>query len=271
MKLAFAEKAAAELLDHLRPACEMAVVAGSVRRQCPDVGDVELVLAPLLVPNPYRGDLFGGPHTAKLDLLTDKLNALRATQTLAPRPSKTGQIAWGQRAVRAVFTWTTARNGGLPPLRHSAPVDLFIVRPPAQWGLIEFIRTGDADFAASGLTRWKEVSGGGWSEGGCLRDRDGQPVPTPTEADVFRALRWEFVPPEQRGQRSKAAGKLELPVVERAQKTEDHRPQTTDQQQDDGAPCFTHDWTGDLADTDDGHCRPTCARCGIIRPPSDLI
>jgi DNA polymerase/3'-5' exonuclease PolX len=255
MKLAFAETAATQLLELLRPCCTWAAVAGSVRRQCPDVGDVELVLVPSFVANPYKGDLFGGPHVAQLDLLIEKLTALRAAQQLVPRPSKTGQIAWGTRAIRAVYQWTAPRTGTRTPPTLHAPVDLFIVRPPAQLGLIYFIRTGDADYSARGLARWKEVSGGGWSEGGCLRDRDGKAVPTPTEEDVFRALRWTFVPPLLRGQRTTAATDLELPDAPPPPAA------TTD---------CPHDWTGALADAGDGAYRPTCLHCGRIRPPSDL-
>lgn len=45
-----------ELVDWLRPACERIVVAGSLRRQCAEIGDIELVALPTPLLN-----LFGEP------------------------------------------------------------------------------------------------------------------------------------------------------------------------------------------------------------------
>lgn len=67
-------------------------------------------------------------------------------------------------------------------------IDLFLAEPD-NFGLIYLIRTGSADFSKMMLARWKEVSGGGYSENGYLHTREGEKLLTPTEADVFKLLK----------------------------------------------------------------------------------
>lgn len=154
------------------PFCEQAEVAGSVRRGKAEVGDIEIVLQPRLEP---VYDLFGAPA--------------------GHRDSLQGFVwsAWGQ----------LVKNGPrfkqiLTP--QGVMLDVFIVRPPAQFGLIYLIRTGPAEFS-----RWVVTP---QDKGGALpshlRVRDGaiwdgdDIVPTPTEADVFRVLGLDFIPPAER-------------------------------------------------------------------------
>lgn len=63
---------AEKLVDWLAPACDRIVIAGSIRRRCDLIGDIELVA----IPTPLR-NLFGEPtgetlldlHLRKTDLL----------------------------------------------------------------------------------------------------------------------------------------------------------------------------------------------------------
>ena len=79
-------------------------------------------------------------------------------------------------------------------------LDVFIVRPPAQFGLALLIRTGPADFSQWVVTPRRK--GGGLPSH--LRVKDGaiwqgsEVIPTPTEADVFRVLGLDFIPPAER-------------------------------------------------------------------------
>jgi len=75
-------------------------------------------------------------------------------------------------------------------LYRSVAVDIFIVTPPAQWGVIFTLRTGPADFnthivtqrAHGGLmpTGMRVANGQLWSHG--------ELVSTPEEADYFQAI-----------------------------------------------------------------------------------
>ena len=60
MYLQEAHATALQLVNHLRPHCEdnKIEIAGSIKRQCPHVNDIEIVCIPLSV---HSTDLFGGP------------------------------------------------------------------------------------------------------------------------------------------------------------------------------------------------------------------
>jgi len=144
---------ASALLTLLQPHTKEATIAGSIRRGRPDPHDIEIVLIP--------GD----------DLFDFHLAGLR----LRPDPS---HLRDGPRYKRRLY--------------DGFPIDLFIVLPPADWGLTLAIRTGSAEFSQALLARWKRVSGGGFSQGGRLYTPTGRHHPTPSEDDVFEAcgLRW---------------------------------------------------------------------------------
>jgi DNA polymerase/3'-5' exonuclease PolX len=87
-------------------------------------------------------------------------------------------------------------------------IDLFIVRPPAQWGVIYLIRTGPADFSKWMVTQ--KSKGGGLPDGCFLRDGcvwqhgDGKTWPpstiveTPEESDYFTLCGMEWIEPSKR-------------------------------------------------------------------------
>jgi DNA polymerase/3'-5' exonuclease PolX len=80
-------------------------------------------------------------------------------------------------------------------------LDLFLVRPPAQWGVLFTIRTGPADFS-----HWivSKRSAGGRLPSNCrVQDgqvfRNGESLPMPEEEDFLRLLDLEGVDPAERG------------------------------------------------------------------------
>lgn len=154
-----------ELVDWLRPACNRIVVAGSLRRQCAEIGDIELVALPTPLLN-----LFGEPTgETLLDL------HLRDT-TLSKNGDRQKQ-----------FTY------------QGYQVDLFLARPDTL-GYILLLRTGSAAFSHSMVT--PKSMGGLRPPHITLNDgqvfKHGAPVAVPDEATLF-AL-WEMTPvtPEQR-------------------------------------------------------------------------
>jgi DNA polymerase/3'-5' exonuclease PolX len=79
-------------------------------------------------------------------------------------------------------------------------LDLFIVLPPAQWGVIYAIRTGPADYShwlvtlrkhGGALPSYMKVHDGGIYE-------DAELIETPEESDVFKLLQMQYVKPEDR-------------------------------------------------------------------------
>lgn len=148
--------------------CERLEFAGSLRRHTQHVGDIEIVLKPMkiqqvILPG-YELDV------SEYDLLEERLQKLRDEKVIERG------IRWGPRYKQLFFM--------------DYPFDLFIVRSPAQWGVILIIRTGPVDFSRRLVT--PQVFGGLMPAGFKFKDgalwQEGWLVMTPEEEDVFRAL-----------------------------------------------------------------------------------
>jgi DNA polymerase IV (family X) len=129
---------AEEYLAYFRPACERILIAGSIRRKKPQVKDIELVAIPdltIAVPRPRLE--FGKPepvlHKTMLDSLIHDL-VLRNEIVI----EKSGE-----------------RYKKFTLKRESISVDLFLVLPPATWGVQFVIRTGPFDFSHWIVSRQK--------------------------------------------------------------------------------------------------------------------
>lgn len=116
---------ARELCDRLAPFCQRLIVAGSLRRRKPDVGDVEILYIPIFQTRPL--DLISS-HT--VSLADEEITRMLADGTLAHRLSKTGGTAWGDKNKLA-----THRSG--------LPVDLFATTEDSWWNYL-VCRTGPA-------------------------------------------------------------------------------------------------------------------------------
>ncbi|HID85701.1 MAG TPA: hypothetical protein EYP54_11505 [Anaerolineales bacterium] len=169
--LAQAHALAEDFITAIYPFCERAEVAGSVRRGQAELGDIEIVAQPLT--RPVMG-LFG---------------PMGETDALLDFPWHTwGRLVKNGPRYKQIFT------------PQGVALDVFIVRPPAQFGLVFLIRTGPADFSRWVVTPRRK--GGGLPSH--LRVRDGaiwqgnEVIPTPTEADVFRVLGLDPIPPAER-------------------------------------------------------------------------
>lgn len=174
-----AGRLARELVATLAPACERVEVAGSVRRRRPDIGDIELVAVPRFATRPGL-DLFRTPE--HVDLLEEMLVALRARGELVAHPERP---AAGERYQRLY----------LP--RPGIQIDVFIVRPPAQWGPIFTIRTGPADFSQRLVERlW--AYGLQCVDGRVISSTTGETVACPEERDFFRLAHIAWCEPAER-------------------------------------------------------------------------
>jgi DNA polymerase/3'-5' exonuclease PolX len=182
---------AVELLRLLEPACETIVVAGSLRRRRPFVSDIELVAKPRLEEvRSSEAGLFDAVERIDVRDRTEELiGELLETGTLTLRDVER------HRADGSIDVVTL--NGP----RHKAlayrdvPVDLFVVRPPAQFGCVLTIRTGPADWSQELVTRIQKYSRR--VEDGRLL-RMGQPVATPDEASFLRECGQAWVEPRER-------------------------------------------------------------------------
>lgn len=173
---------AEQLMERLRPFCSRIELAGSLRRERPFIGDIEIVAVPLPVQASFDG-------TVQRPYLLDEWKAQQAAIQV---------IRDGAR----LQSWQFATTGG-----SVYKVDLFLQPDPATWGQNFMIRTGSADFAKWMVT---PASYGGavpvddqkrplfQSVAARWRAQDGTLLDTPEESDVFGLLGLDWIPPQQR-------------------------------------------------------------------------
>lgn len=161
----------------LEPACDRIAVAGSIRRRRPEVKDIEIVAVPHIDTVP--AGLWGDPEP--VDRLAERIGVMLAD------PGTTLRLR-DVEVLRANGTVEHQRRDGdaYKALEYQGvAVDLFIVRPPADWGVLFAIRTGPADYSRRLVTdcqrRFMRVDGGRLL-------RHGEHVSCPEERDFLAAL-----------------------------------------------------------------------------------
>jgi len=179
------------LMGWLMDVVERIEIAGSLRRDKPDLGDVELVMMPLFKET---HNLFGEP-VGKINLLDQRCDEMLSMGLVQKRLNKNGHaIAWGGDGRYKAM------------LVNGIPVDLFIVLPDRQWGPTMLIRSGPGSANQVLVTTdgIKNAEGNTgilpkrmiWEDGALWQD--GKRVNTPEEKDVFKAVGLPYIPPYQR-------------------------------------------------------------------------
>lgn len=190
-------KVATDVMEILKPGCVRIEVAGSIRRLASHVKDIELLVVSDLTPVPFPKAEFGKPvkviHKTKLDEIVHRMTL-----------KKKGEHA----------AWMLHKDG--PKYKRfyicekKIDVDLFIVTPPAQWGVLSVIRTGPFNFSHWMVTR--DSLGGALPDqyivddgvvgqrargqkGGYIRIGE---MPMPEEIDFFKLCGLEFIDPHER-------------------------------------------------------------------------
>lgn len=116
-----AERIAHSMAAALTPFCSRVEIAGSIRRRKRIVGDIEIVCIPQ-----FETDMFGNPSGVS------KLAGIDWTLY--------GEVKANGEKYKKIL------------LPQGIQLDLFIVTPPAQWGVIFLIRTGPADYSRKMVT-----------------------------------------------------------------------------------------------------------------------
>ncbi len=184
IRWADAHAVATELVRLLADACERIEIAGSIRRRKGEVHDIEIVAIPRIERRLVTNLLWDEERDE--EVLSERLFAARPD--LAPRPveihRKDGTVETGRRMGDAYKAL----------VYRGMPVDLFITTAE-QWGCIFALRTGPGDWNTRLVTdckRWfRRVE-----DGRVLHL--GKVVPTPEEADFFRALGVPWLDPWDR-------------------------------------------------------------------------
>lgn len=176
LSLKVARILANQIVQLLKPACIRLEVAGSIRREKPEIGDIEIIAISKL-----QLGLFQNLEDINQPVLHPYLDSLLGLSIVK-------LDEWGPKYRKFAL------------LEHQdVPVDLFIIRPE-QWGYTLAIRTGPANLSQKLVTH--RAKGGFlpghlsvkesqlWTENG--------PIPTPEEEHFFQALELPLLEPQNR-------------------------------------------------------------------------
>jgi DNA polymerase (family X) len=173
MELIKAREIAEELKRSLGPACERIEIAGSIRRQKPDVGDIELLIIP------KYGGLMG-----EVNRLDQEIVDLMLGRVLDYRLNKLGRRVYGPK------------NKLMVHVPSGVGVDIFSTDELC-WHVSLVVRTGgkvtNQRIAMAAIKKgWHlQAYGAGFST------PDGDVV-CKSERDVFEAVGLPYLPPERR-------------------------------------------------------------------------
>lgn len=176
IELSEARIIANKVRDHVCPAMDRIEIAGSIRREKPVVGDIELVS---LVADREK----------LLQLISD------VGQTIKP-------------SVPGIIPWTSKPDSRYIRVRLAEGINLdLFIGTPDNWGGLFLMRTGSAagsdgnafnGFVPGMFSRFKKLSGGGRMTEVMPTMPDGTQLPVPEEQDFFDLLEMDFVPPIER-------------------------------------------------------------------------
>ena len=159
------------VVELLRPHCIRIEIAGSIRRECEIVGDIEIVL----IPKPYETGLF----TSGLASVVNQWEKVKGELEF-------GKCKYTQRILPASIVGVEGKRVAL---------DLFIA-DVTNWGSIFAIRTGSAEYSHEILAKgW--VSRGYKMEGGHLVYK-GKVYDVLEEKDLFTRIGIPYCEPKNR-------------------------------------------------------------------------
>jgi DNA polymerase/3'-5' exonuclease PolX len=187
VSLLYAEIHAEDVTALIADVCERVEVAGSIRRKSELVHDIEIVATPKLDTSVVRDRLFEDTEVTT-NLLLSRLDELVAEGRLRDHPTDPKR---GERMAKLVDD------------QSGMQVDLFMVLPPAQFGVIQLIRTGSAGYSQWFVTecrrRGYHVVDGALHFGGLgCGSSPCSVVWTPDEKDVYATTGITFTPPHLR-------------------------------------------------------------------------
>ena len=171
---------AKELCVALTPMCSRLIVAGSLRRRRPEVGDVEIVFIPLV--ESVRDGLFDQRPVSMADAV---LELFLSSGRLAKRRNVNGSEMWGPKNKLAVH----AASG--------IPVDFFSATPE-NWFNYVVCRTGGAE-SNTRIASAAQARGWKWNPYGAgFTDDQRTIVPVKSEREVFEFAGLEYLEPWER-------------------------------------------------------------------------
>ena len=170
MELEKAKAIAEKIKAVLESSCERIVIAGSIRRQKPDIGDIELLCIP--------------KYTDGVDMLDAKIRTLICFDMLGYRLNKLGSKVYGPK------------NKLLVHLPSGIGVDIFSTTED-EWPVSLVVRTGGKSTNQEIATRALERGMKFRAYGDGFDTPDGH-LPCRSEQEVFKAVGLRYLKPYER-------------------------------------------------------------------------
>lgn len=178
--LAQAKEVGTEIIARLQPFCEMAMLVGSVRRQKPQVGDLEI-----LYISRYEKRPDGLFDSGDIDLALEAIDGLVATSVLEKRKNVNGSFIYGQDNRLCVH------------VASGIPVDLFRTTQTKRWNSL-VIRTGGKETNLRLTTGAQKLGRKLHAYGEGVTMENGELRQTHSEQEVFELCHVPYLPPERR-------------------------------------------------------------------------
>ncbi len=157
------------------------VIAGSVRRRRPEVGDCEHLVIPRIEPRTVSTGLFS--ETKPVNLLWEEMDRLVANGTL----------------VKHIYGGTGPRWGNLyRGVEFRGMLNEIYTATETNWGNQLVIRTGSADFSERVVTMLKRGGMYRQQDGYLIHVASGEIVPCPDEQTYLKLAGMAWVEPEKR-------------------------------------------------------------------------
>ncbi len=198
MKYDQAHAIAIDLYKQLYPFCERIDIAGSIRRQKPEVKDIEIVCIPkYALEDDIASDLFGQKVCDISRPVVCKGFIHTVNQWKKMKGEPTGKYT--QRMVPLAALLSPPGEGREGEAREGrrgeVALDLFIANKD-NYGYIHMLRTGSSDWNQS--TMLPRLKGNGYK----LKDGNiwwkGEILPMPTEDEMFKRMGLQFIEPKDR-------------------------------------------------------------------------
>lgn len=179
-----AEAVGRSLIEELCGACKRITIAGSIRRQKPMVGDVEILYIPRFEVHPMIEDFWG---SQRINLVDIELDRMLARGTLGKRLNTIGREVWGDLNKLAVHMET------------GIPVDFFATTEAAWWNYL-VCRTGpgESNIRIATAARMRGLKWHPYGQGFERMIGRGGNVVVHSEQDVFEAVGMAYLLPEKR-------------------------------------------------------------------------
>lgn len=178
---AIALTVASSIVEMLEPHCERIIIAGSVRRQKPSCGDVEILYIPKIEDAPDTMDMF---RRIDLNLADQTILAMERAGILARRKNSKGSEMFG------------AKNKLMVHVETGIPVDLFTATEE-NWFNYLTCRTGPSESNIR-ICETAIKQGKKWHPYDVGFEKDGEMIRMNSEQEVFEFVGLPYKQPEDR-------------------------------------------------------------------------